>query len=160
MKAAMTPNDGKAVGHHLVPSVARALLQFRQRQIWHDALAAVLLDDHLVGILQHLLHGFEEKPLARHFRRLGIFVVDRDEALRLTLGFLHDPVLVSGRVFTDLRGFAARLAELLVGILVRFLDETVLVLLGTLHLVERIGHFARRRRILDRDSIDRRCRRR
>src|SRR5690606_34297151 len=78
-----------------------------------------------------------------------------DEALRLALRFLHDAVLVGCRFFADLRGFTARLAELLVRILVGFLDEPVLVLFGTLHLVKRVGHLARRRRILDRDRIDR-----
>ena len=159
MTAAMTPMKWKTVGHQFAPprraGGRRALLQLGQRQIGHDALAAALLDDHLVGALEHLLHGFEEQPLARHVRRLGIFVVDRDEALRLTLRLLHDAVLVGGRLFADLRGLAAGLAEQLVRILVRFLDEAVLVLFGALHFVERVGHFARRRRVLDRDRVDR-----
>ena len=160
MTAAMTAMKGRRLAISLLPGpVLRrlgrsAFLQFRQRQIRHDALP-VLADDDLVRILQHLFHGFDEQALARDVGRLGVFVVDGDEALRLAFRFLHDAVLVGGRLFADLRRLAARLAELLVGILVRFLDETVLVLLGALHLVEGVGHFARRRRVLDRDRVDR-----
>ena len=111
--------------------------------------------DNLVGVLQDLLHHFEEQPFARHVGRLGVFVIDRDEALRLALRFLDDAVLVGSRFFADLRRLASGLAELLVGILVRFLDETVLVLLGALHFVEGVGDLARRRCVLDRDRVDR-----
>ena len=116
--------------------------------------ARSLLQDHLVGALHHTLHGFQIKALAGNFRRLGIFVIDRDEALRLTLRFLDDAVLIGGCLFADLRRLAARLTELLVGILVGLLDETVFVLLGALNLVERVGDLARRRRIFDRDGVD------
>src|SRR3546814_7977554 len=43
------------------------LLQFGQRQVGHDALAALLVDDDLVGPLQDLLHGLEVHALGRHF---------------------------------------------------------------------------------------------
>src|SRR5690606_14554899 len=138
----------------VVPSCTAAI-DFRQWQIGNHALPAALVDDDLVRIPEDLLHGFEEHALARYLRRLGIFVVDRDEALRLTGRLLDDTVLVGGRLFANLRRLAARPAELLVGVLVGFLDETVLVLLGALHLVEGVRHFTRRRGILDRDGVDR-----
>ena len=147
-------DDGETVGHGFCPSAGATFLQLGQRQVRDDALAVALFDDHLVGVLEHLLHRLEIEPLARHVGRLGIFVVDRDEALGLALRLLHDAVLVGGGLFADLRGIAARLAELLVGILVGLLDELVLVLLGALHLVEGVGHFARRRGVLDRDGVD------
>ena len=34
---------------------------------------------------QHLLHRLEEQALARHFGRLDVLVVDREEARRLAL---------------------------------------------------------------------------
>ena len=114
-------DDRETVGHQLLPPVAArlALFELGQRQIGHHALPVAALDDDLVGALQHLFHRLDEQPLARHVGRLGVFVVDREEALRLTLRLLHDAVLVGGRIFADLRGLAARLAELLVGVLVR-----------------------------------------
>src|SRR5690606_5967963 len=53
--------------------------QLGQRQIGDHPLPAALLDDHLVGTLQHVLHGLQEQALARHVGRLGVFVVDGDE---------------------------------------------------------------------------------
>ncbi|AFL52982.1 hypothetical protein USDA257_c44440 [Sinorhizobium fredii USDA 257] len=133
----------------------RGSTDFVERQIGQHALAVLLIENDLLRLAENILHGFEIKPPARDFRRLGIGVIDRNEPLRLTLGFLDDAVLVGGRLFTDLRSLTSRLAEYLVGILIGFLEETILVLLGALHLVECVGHFAWRRRVLDRNRVHR-----
>src|SRR5690606_7271015 len=106
----------------------RVAPQFRQGQIRDDALSAAFVDDDLIGAVQHFFHGFQEEALARDLWGLCIFFIDRDEALRFTLGFQHDAALVSGSGFADLRRLASCLAELLVGILVGFFDEAVFVL--------------------------------
>src|SRR5690606_27234398 len=115
----------------------------------------ILMNDVFVRIAQDFLHRLKIQPLARHFRRLRIFFENRKEALSLAFGLLNDAVLVGCRLFTDLCGLAAGAAKLLVRVLIGFLDEAILVLLGALHLVKRVGHFTRRRRILDRNGVDR-----
>ena len=78
---------------------------------------------------------------------LAYSVVDRVEACGLAFGVLDHLVLVGGGAFANLRGLAAGVAELRVGVLARLFLESRLVLLGALHFVERIGDFGRRRHV-------------
>ena len=50
--------------------------QLVEQQEWHDTLAALAVDDDLVGAAEHALHRFQIHPLARHFGRLLVLLVD------------------------------------------------------------------------------------
>ena len=49
----------------------------------NDAGARLVVDDHLVGVAQHLLHGLDEDALAGDVGRLLVLLVDLDEAVGL-----------------------------------------------------------------------------
>ncbi|OWK23721.1 hypothetical protein AJ87_29165 [Rhizobium yanglingense] len=142
-------DSGKSVRCHGSTSLLCRFADLVERQVGNNPL--LLIDHDLLGILQHLFHRLEEQALAGHFGSLRIFFVDGSEPLRLTVRFLDDTVLVSSRCFANLGRVASCLAELLVGILVRFFDEALLVLFGALHLFEGIGDIARRRHVLNGD---------
>ena len=57
--------------------------------------------------------------------------------------------------FYFLSGLASRSTQLLVGILIRFFDESVFVLLGALHFLEGVSDLSRRGRVFDGNRIDR-----
>ena len=71
--------------------VLLAALHFGQRQVGNDTLpVGALLHDHLVGLAEDLLHGFEEDALARHVLGLLVLLVDGEEACRLAFGIRDD----------------------------------------------------------------------
>src|SRR5215510_9411828 len=60
-----------------------ALLQLVEGQVGDDTLTALAVEDDLIRAAEHALHGLKIHALARHVRRLLVFVVDLEEARRL-----------------------------------------------------------------------------
>src|SRR3546814_8621587 len=113
---------------------------FGQRQVGHDALAALRVDDDLVGPLQDLLHGLEVHALGRHFLGLAILLVNLREAARLALGVGDRLLLVGLGLLHDVLRFAAGTRNDVVAIGFRLVLGALAVGLGGLHVAEGIDH--------------------
>src|SRR3546814_11925578 len=74
---------------------ARRAAEFVQRQVrQHTARSRLTIEDHLIGVAQNTLHSFEIHAPARDVGVLPIGVVNREEALRLTLRLVLEALLV------------------------------------------------------------------
>src|SRR3546814_8019111 len=74
---------------------ARRAAEFVQRQVrQHTARSSLTIEDHLIGVAQNTLHSFEIHAPARDVGVLPIGVVNREEALRLTLRLVLEALLV------------------------------------------------------------------
>ncbi len=136
-----------------------ALLDLGQRQIGHNPRTALAtLDQDLVGLAKHLLHGFQEDAFAGHVLGVPVLLVDRDEAGRLALRIGDHTGLVALGILDQLRRLAFGHAALLVAVLLGLVDELLLVLPGAHHFGEGIGHLAWRLHVAQVDLRDGDCR--
>src|ERR1700738_707594 len=81
-----------------------------QRQIRKHAVPAFggFVNDHLVAVLEHLLHRLEVEPLDRNVLRRLERAIDRDETIGIALGAGDDLLAIGFRLLLDPHGIAAR----------------------------------------------------
>ena len=130
------------------------LLQLVERQVGHDALAGLAVEDDLVGAAEHPLHGLEIHALARDVGRLLVFLVDLEEARRLAGGLGDRLLLVAFGALQDALGLAARLRHDLVGVGEGLVLQALLVGARGLHVAERVDHLRRRIDLLQLHLVD------
>ena len=131
-----------------------ALVQLVERQERHDALAALAVEDDLLGAAQHTLHGLQVQTLARHLRRLLVFLVDFEEARRLSRRLGDRLLLIALGRLQDALSFAPRLGDDLVGVGERLVLQALPVGTGGLHIAEGVDHLVRRVHLLQLDLVD------
>ncbi len=131
-----------------------ATLQLVEREVRHDALAGLAVDNHLVSAAHHAFHRLEEDALARHLRRLLVFVEHLEEARRLALRLGDRLLLEAFGGLQDALGFTARFRHHLVGVGERFVLQALLVGARGLNVAEGVDDLARRVDLLQRHLID------
>src|SRR5215471_16686395 len=117
----------------------------RQGQVGqHAGARGGAIEDDFVRALQDRLDGVDVEPPRRHVWRLGVGIVDRDEALGVALRLVHDLSLVGLRLLHDPGGFALSLGYHVVLVGVRLVLIPREVDLGALHVPEGVDHLRRR----------------
>ena len=136
MSAAMAANAA-APFHLRSPSLPRGV-KSAERQIGNDPLAlpATLIDNDLVHAGEDTFHGFKIHSFPRHLGRFFILLIDLIEAGNLT-GCLGDGLKpVAFGLLDDGRGLALGLGNDPVGIGLRLVAQTVLILLRRGHILK------------------------
>ena len=123
---------------------ARAVAEFGQRQIRHDAGSlGAGIDDGLVGAGKNVLHRIEIHALAGHVGRLLVLLVDLQEARGLALGVGHDLGAIGLGILSDLRGAAPRFRDHAIGVGLRLVLHALEIGPGGLDVAEGVDHLRR-----------------
>ena len=111
--------------------------EVRQRQVGHDARGGRrLVQDDLVGVLEHALHRLDIKTPRRHILRRLVGFVDGEEARGVALRLQHHPLLVGLRFLHDARRVAAGDRDHVVAIGLGLVDQAIEIDLGALDVAE------------------------
>src|SRR5262249_40839393 len=123
----------------------RSPLKLGQRQIWHDAVRALLaVNDHLGATLEHLFHGLEIEAAGGNILGLEIFGEYRLEPLRFTRGAGGDLLLVGLRLLQDALSLATGTWDDVVGKCLGLVLCPLAVSLCPLDVAERVDDLGRR----------------
>src|SRR6266513_4108395 len=124
-----------------------AVAEGGQRQIGKHAVPALrgFVDDHLVAVLEDLLHRLEVEPLHRDILRRLEGVVDRQETIGIALRASDDLLTIGFRLLLDRRGGTARPRDDVVAVGLCLVAQPFAVRKRALHVAEGVDD--RRRRI-------------
>src|SRR5262249_57330517 len=103
----------------------------------------LLVDDHLVSVAEHVLHGLDEHALAGDIGRKLVLIIDLEEAISLALRFGDDLATVALRCLEDALGVALGLLNHPVGVGSGFVLEPLLIGTRSLYVAEGVDDLLR-----------------
>jgi len=98
------------------------------------------VEDHLVSVAQHLLHGLEVHALRGHVFVGQVGLIDRLEALGVALRAVGHLLAVGLRLLDQAFGVTAGARNDVVAIGLRLVAQPLAIGTGALHVVERVDH--------------------